>query len=412
MIPGSPVSRHPPGVSGDFDLVVVGGGIIGLAAAREFSLRHPDSSVCVLEKEPEIGSHQTGHNSGVIHAGVYYPAGSLKARLCRAGKEQLERFCAEREVPFERPGKLIIATDRLEMKRLDQLESRARANGVPGLVRLGPSGITELEPNATGLSALHSPQTGVVDFREVARALADDLIARGHIVATDHEVERILPGDRPEVIHTRGRLSAVRVLCCAGAWSDRLAQASGGSSDPRIVPFRGSYLKVKTHRQDLVRGMIYPVPDPDLPFLGVHLTRHIDGSLAIGPTAMMAGSPDPEQGRLGRVRDLLHTVSWPGTRRMAWRNRRSARQEITHAVFRHRLVEEARRFVPSLSVDDVSPGISGIRAQAVTRDGQLADDFIFDRTGKVLHVRNAPSPGATSSLAIAGYLADSMEKLD
>lgn len=398
-------------VDGDFDLVVIGGGIVGLAAAWEAGRRDPGLSICVLEKEAELARHQSGQNSGVIHAGVYYAAGSLKARLCRLGKGRLEEFCEEREIPFRRLGKLIVAVSEEEIPRLDALEERARANEVDGLRRIDSDGIAAIEPNATGLAALHSPGTGVIDFREVAEALAADLISSGQVVAVGHEVTGIESGrDRTEVMHARGRVTASRVLCCGGAWSDRLAGMSGGSADPRIVPFRGSYLEVVESRQELVRGMIYPVPDPELPFLGVHLTRHVDGSLTIGPTAMLAGSPDPRQPMATRLRDLGRTASWPGTPRMIWNNRASARHEISNALFRRRLIEAARSFVPALRPEDVRPSKSGIRAQAVTRDGELADDFVFDRTGRVLHVRNAPSPGATSSLAIADHLVDLLDE--
>ncbi|MBN8866529.1 MAG: L-2-hydroxyglutarate oxidase [Solirubrobacterales bacterium] len=399
-------------MQGPFDLVVVGGGIVGLAAAREAALRRPEWRICVLEKEDDLATHQTGHNSGVIHAGVYYEAGSLKARLCRDGRRRLEEFCRGRGVPFRRVGKLIVATEPEELPRLDALEQRARDNRVPGLERLGPAGIKEIEPHAAGLAALHSPETGVVDFAAVARALAAELAERGHAIATGHEVTGIEPaGDRSEVRHSHGVTIADRVLCCAGAWSDRLAVGSGASPDPRILPFRGAYLEVSEEKRDLVKGMIYPVPDPALPFLGVHLTRHLDGSLSVGPTALLVATAQPAQPLRGRVRDLLRVASWPGTRRMAWRNRAAARQELTHALHRGRLIEAARRFVPELDRSDLRPGMSGIRAQAVGRDGALADDFAFSQVGHVLHVRNAPSPAATSSPAIGSHLAERLDEI-
>lgn len=399
-------------VTGDFDLVVIGGGIIGLAAAWEMSRRRPGHRICVLEKEAGLAGHQSGHNSGVIHAGVYYEAGSLKARLCRDGRLRLERFCREHEVGIKRLGKLIVATEPEELPRLDALEARARANRVPGLERLDTAGLVGIEPHATGLAALHSPQTGAVDFAEVARALAADLAGDGHTIATGHEVTGIVPeGDRTVISHPRGTVVATRVLCCAGAWSDRLAVAAGASPDPRIIPFRGSYLEVRPEKRDLVKGMIYPVPDPALPFLGVHLTRHIDGSLSIGPTALPVVSPQTDRPMSGRIRDLIHLATWPGTPKMAWQNRSVARQEIGHALFRSRMITAARRFVPALDPNDIGPGSAGIRAQAVSRDGSLADDFVFAHTGRVLHVRNAPSPGATSSLAIADHLANLLDRL-
>ncbi len=393
-------------------MAVVGGGILGLASAWEISRRRPDSRICVLEREPVVAAHQTGHNSGVIHAGVYYAAGSLKARLCTDGRRRLEEFCEQKNIPFRRAGKLIVATRPIELQRLDGLEERARANGVPGLRRLGPDEIKEVEPHIEGLAALHSPETGIVDYPVVCEALARDLTEAGHTVATGHEVTGASKvEDGVLVTHTRGEIKADRVLFCAGAWSDRLAISSGADPDPRIIPFRGNYLHVKPEKQELVKGMVYPVPDPDLPFLGVHLTRHIDDSLSIGPTALLVGSLQAKKAWSVSFRDAWRTATWPGTFRMAWDNRQAAREELKHAVNQRALLAEAQRFLPALRREDVEPGFSGIRAQAVGRDGSLADDFVFSESERILHVRNAPSPGATSSLAIAAHLADRLESV-
>jgi L-2-hydroxyglutarate oxidase len=393
------------------DLAVVGAGILGLAAARELQRRHPGSSVCVLEREGRIAAHQTGHNSGVLHAGIYYAPGSLKARLCREGIERMYAFCGERGIPHERCGKLIVATDRSELGRLDELERRGSANGVPGLRRLDAPGIRELEPHCAGVAALHSPETGIADFAAVARELAEDVREAGGVVACSSGVEAITPGARSlRLRHAAGELEASHALFCAGAWSDRLAVSAGAPADPRIVPFRGAYLRLRPERRELVRSLIYPVPDPALPFLGVHLTRDTAGEVLVGPTALLALGRDSY--RLGRARpgDLAATAAWPGTWRLVRRWWRIGATEIRHAASRRAFVAAARRFVPELRVDDVEPAFAGVRAQALGRDGSLVDDFAFSATERALHVRNAPSPGATSAFAIARHIADEAER--
>ena len=389
------------------DVVVVGAGIVGLATARELSLRHNGIRVAVFEREGEPVTHQTGRSSGVIHAGIYYVPGSLKARLCVEGARRLYEFCAERGIPAERRGKLIIATRRKEISRLDELELRGQKNEVPGLRRLRPDEIAEVEPNARGIAALHSPATGTVDFQAVARAFADDVVAKGGSVTTSCEVRAIREREGGvSVEHALGTTHAQALVSCAGAWSDRLAVAAGAPSDTRIVPFRGAYLRLRPERAHLVRSNIYPVPDPDLPFLGAHLTRGHDGEVLLGPTALMVGALDAY--KAGRVRsaDLWQTVSWPGTWRMARNHWRSGATEIRRALRPSALVREAQRLVPELTPSDFAPGPSGIRAQALARDGSLVDDFVVSRTWHCVHVRNAPSPAATSSLALARLIAD------
>ena len=393
--------------SGECDLAVVGAGILGLAAARELGARHPGLDIRVLEREPEVGTHQTGHNSGVVHAGIYYAPGSLKARLCTAGARELYEFCERRSVPFERCGKVIVATGPEELQALDELERRGRANGVEGLRRLDEHGLRELEPHARGVAALHSPATGIADFAAVAREMANDVAAAGGRIATGCEVHALRPGARHvDIRHARGETRARNAIVCAGAWSDRLAVATGAPADPRIVPFRGAYLRLRPERRHLVRSLIYPVPDPALPFLGVHLTRHVDGEVLVGPTALLA--PGRDAYRLSRVvpRDVAATLAWPGTWRMARRFWRTGLTEIRHAASRRAFVAEAARYVPELRAGDVVPAFAGVRAQALGRDGRLVDDFVFSGGEHVLHVRNAPSPAATSSLAIARLIAD------
>jgi len=393
------------------DVVVVGAGILGLAVARELLARRPDVGVTVLEREDRVGAHQTGHNSGVVHAGIYYAPGSLKARLCVEGARELYDFCERHDVPVERCGKVIVATTAAELPGLDELERRGRRNGVPGLRRLDGADLRELEPHAEGVAALHSPATGIVDFPGVARALAAEIGAAGGTIALAREVLDVAAGSREVVLRTpAGELVARHAVFCAGAWSDRLAVAAGAEPDPRIVPFRGAYLRLRRDRRHLVRGLIYPVPDPALPFLGVHLTRHIDGDVLVGPTALMAGARDAY--RLGRVRpaDIRATLAWPGTWRMARRFWRTGVSETAYAASRRAFVRAAQRYVPDLRPEDVLPGPSGVRAQALGRDGTLVDDFVISHTERALHVRNAPSPAATSSLAIARLIADRAEE--
>ena len=393
------------------DLAVVGGGIVGLAVARELARRHPRKSVCVLEREASIGTHQTGHNSGVIHAGVYYTPGSLKARLCVEGARELYAYCEKRGIASEACGKLIVATDASELSRLEELERRGRANGVPGLRRIDAREIEALEPHARGIAGLHPPGTGIVDFGAVARAYAEDVLKAGGSVLTGCGIKGVEPRCRAlRLLHAQGATEAGHAIFCAGAWADRLAVAAGADPDPRIVPFRGAYLRLKPARRGLVRSLIYPVPDPSLPFLGVHLTKHIDGDVLIGPTALLAGARDAY--RLARIRreDLLDTLAWPGSWRMFRHWWRTGLTELSHAAWRSTLVRAAARYVPELRADDVEPAFAGVRAQALGRDGRLVDDFVFSATPRALHVRNAPSPAATSSLAIGRYVAEEAER--
>jgi (S)-2-hydroxyglutarate dehydrogenase len=393
------------------DIAIVGGGILGLAVARELGKRQPSASICVLEREQQLGTHQTGHNSGVIHAGVYYVPGSLKARLCVEGAREMYEYCESNEISSERCGKVIVATDASELERLDELERRGNANGVPGLKRIDADGIRELEPHATGVAGLHSPNTGIADFPAVAHAYARDVKEAGGTIATGCEVTNVqVSGRSLRLTHSHGVTEAGNVVFCAGAWADRLAVAAGADPDPRIVPFRGAYLRLRPERRHLVRSLIYPVPDPSLPFLGVHLTKHIDGEVLVGPTALMAAARDAY--RLGTVhrRDLVETLAWPGTWRMLSRWWRTGVTEIRHAALRSAFVKAAARYVPELETADVEPSFAGVRAQALGRDGKLVDDFVFSHTERALHVRNAPSPAATSSLAIARYVSDEAER--
>ncbi len=392
------------------DIAVVGAGIVGLAVARELALRHPDASVAVLEAADAIATHQTGHSSGVIHAGIYYRPDSLKAELCVAGRRALFAYCAERGIRAQRPGKLIVATQERELGGLEELLRRGTANGVEGLRRIGADEIREIEPHAAGIAALHSPATGAVDFGTVARGFAADLAAAGGTVSTGCAVRTLTPRTgRIALGHARGSTTARAAVICAGAWSDRLAVAAGAPQEPRIVPFRGAYVRLRPERAGLVRTSIYPVPDPELPFLGMHLTRGLDGAVEAGPSAMMVAARDAYRLRRVVPRDLAATLSWPGTWRLTRRHWRAGLSEIHRAASRRGFVAELRRFVPELRPGDVVVGHAGVRAQALGRDGALVDDFVISRTERALHVRNAPSPAATSSLALGARIADMVE---
>lgn len=392
-------ARPTPAAPGETDFAVVGGGILGLAVARELSARRPGATIVVVEREASVGTGQTGRNSGVVHAGIYYAPGSLKARLCAEGARLLYRYCDEHGVPYERCGKLIVARYEGELARLGELERRGRENGVPGLRLLTGEELREVEPHARGVAALHSPETGIVDFGAVARALGNELNARGTPVATRCSVRGVgQRGGRVVLRHDQGETRARFAVFCAGLAADRLAAAAGADPDPRIVPFRGAYLYLAPERRSLVRGLIYPVPDPALPFLGVHLTRHIAGEVSLGPSALLwpRGPGD---------------VLWPGTLRMARRWWRTGVRELRHAASRRAFAAEAANYVPELCPGDFERGFTGVRAQALSRDGRLVDDFVISETERALHVRNAPSPAATSALAIAHLVGERVDSL-
>jgi L-2-hydroxyglutarate oxidase len=393
-------------------VVVIGGGILGLAAARELLARRPGARLAVLEREPRLAAHQTGHTSGVVHAGIYYEPGSLKARLCVEGARELRAYCEGRELPFEVNGKLIVAAEPAELPRLDELERRGRENGVPGLRRVAGDEIAAIEPHARGVAALHSPATAVADFGAVARSFAGDIAAaRGTVHAGCAVLGSRAQEGRIAVRHSEGVTEACLAVFCAGLWSDRLAVAAGAPADPRIVPFRGGYLRLRPGRRELVRANLYPVPNPELPFLGAHLTRAIDGEVLIGPSALIAPARDAYRWRV-RPGDLAAVVAWPGTWRFAARHWRLGLTELRRAASRRSFAAEAARLVPELRAADLERGPAGVRAQAVGRDGRLVDDFVVHRTERAVHVRNAPSPAATSSLALARLIVDQLAGLD
>ena len=394
----------------DSAIGVVGGGIVGLAIGREL-MRRRDAPVVVFEKEDRLGAHQTERNSGVVHAGIYYRPGSLKAELCTRGRTLLRDYCSERGLPYEELGKLVVAVDSSELGRLDALERTARANRVPGLRRIGGAEIAEIEPGAAGLEALHSPATAVTDFAAVARAMGEDIEAAGGAVLLSARVDRIgRAGGAVEVTTTTGARRVDRLVICAGLHADRVARRVDGRRGPRIVAVRGEYLSVAAAKRDVVRGLIYPVPDPRYPFLGVHFTRRVTGELEIGPNAVLALKREGYRRTDFSLAELAGLAAWPGFWRMARAHWRTGLAELRGSWSTRAYMRSAQRYVPGIGIDDVSRGRTGVRAQALDRNGSLVDDFRIFLEDGIVSVRNAPSPAATSSLAIAEHVADAMEK--
>ena len=391
------------------DVAVIGGGIVGLATAHQLLRRRPGLRLAIVEKEPELARHQSGHNSGVLHAGLYYAPGSLKATLCREGKVEVERFAEEHGIPVRHPGKLVVALSEAELPRLEALRERAEANGVEGLEAAGPERIRELEPRAAGIGGLWSPRTGIVDFRAVALAIADDVRGQGGRIDTGRAVTGLRELPDGVVLSTgRGELRAGRVIACAGLQADRVAAMSGGGAPgvPRIVPFRGDYYTLKPAARGLVSRLIYPVPDPRFPFLGVHFTPRIDGEVWAGPNAVLAFAREGYRRRDVDLRDLFGTLTYRGFLRLAGRYLRMGLAEMWRDWSKPAFVAELQRYLPDLRADQLTFGPSGVRAQALGADGTLVDDFSLGGSQRILHVHNAPSPAATASLAIGRVLAE------
>ncbi|MCW2793974.1 MAG: hydroxyglutarate oxidase [Nocardioides sp.] len=385
--------------------VVVGGGVVGLSVARALQRQHPDRPVLVLEKEDGLAAHQTGHNSGVIHSGLYYAPGSLKARLAVEGAASLKAYCEDRGIAYDVPGKLVVATSAREMAQLDRLEGVGGQNGVP-VRRLTAAEVREREPHLRVSGALEVSSTGRVDYRDVAAALAAEIREAGGEIRSGVTVASVTPaGSGARVRTDRETIEAHRVAVCAGLQSDRLARASGLDPGVRILPFRGEYSELVPGREFLVKGLVYPVPDPDLPFLGVHLTRGIDGTVHIGPNAVPALAREGYSWSDIVPRDVWEAVSYPGSWRLARKYGKTGAQEIVRSLRGKALVSAARGMLPELRAQDVRKSGSGVRAQAVTRDGRLVDDFLFLRQGPALHVLNAPSPAATACLPIGEHIA-------
>jgi L-2-hydroxyglutarate oxidase LhgO len=392
-----------------YDVTIIGAGIIGLATARALLQRQPRLRLVVLDKEPAIAAHQTGHNSGVIHSGVYYAPGTLKARLCVQGSRDLYAYCDSRGITAERCGKVIVAADERELPRLDELYRRGVANGVPGLELIGPKRLREIEPYCAGVRALWVPSTGIVDYGRVAAAYADDLRASGGEVRVGSGVRAIRNVPESVVLQTEsGDVKTRFLIACAGLQADRVAQLSGAPVEPRIVPFRGDYWLLRPERRYLARNLIYPVPDPAFPFLGVHFTRRSeDGAVWLGPNAVLAFAREGYRRLHTNPADLVEVVGYPGFRRMASKFWRTGLMELHRDFSKRAFLQSLQRYIPALSIADLIPGPSGVRAQALDRSGRLVDDFVVNvQDGRIIHVRNAPSPGATSSLAIGRLIAE------
>jgi 2-hydroxyglutarate dehydrogenase len=391
------------------DTIVVGAGIVGLAVAREVLARRPAERVLVVEREAAPATHQSTHNSGVIHGGIPYAPGSLKARLCVDGAARMHAYCDANAIAVQRVGKLFVALREDELPALAELERRGRANGVRELRRLDGDALRAIEPHAAGIAALHARGTAIVDFGAVCRRLAADVADAGGELRCGWPVAGVrIAGSTIRLRSTAGEeVQAARAIFCAGLWSDRLAVLAGADPDPRIVAFRGAYRRLRPERRSLVRGLIYPVPDPRLPFLGIHLTPRVDGTVLVGPTAMLATA----RGARRQPADIRDTVTWPGTWRMARRWWRTGLTEARLAADPRAIAAAAARYVPAIGRDDLVPAFAGTRAQAVARDGRLLDDFALSRTPRAIHVRNAPSPAATSALALAALIADQADRL-
>jgi len=394
------------------DIVVVGGGIVGLATTLQLLRRFPDLQMHILEKEPELATHQSGHNSGVLHAGLYYAPGSLKARLCREGKAAVEEFATQHGIPFEHCGKLVVALDESELGRLASLKERATANGVEGLAELGQEEIREIEPYAAGIRALHSPKTGIIDFRRIALAYADEIRAAGGTIEVGRRVSGIERRPDGMVVTTTGSdgvertIQTSNVISCAGLQSDRVAAMTGSQGDERIVPFRGDYYTLTVDARHLSRGLIYPVPDPRFPFLGVHFTKRIDGAVWAGPNAVLAFAREGYHRSDVHLRELASTLAYRGFQRLAGRFMSTGLAEMYRDFWKPAFLKELQRYVPELRGDQIVFGPAGVRAQSLRRDGTMVDDFSLGESDHVIHVRNAPSPAATASLAIGRELAE------
>ncbi|MEC7556141.1 MAG: L-2-hydroxyglutarate oxidase [Planctomycetota bacterium] len=397
----------------DVDLVIAGGGIVGLATAFRFMERYPGRRVTVLEKESDVAAHQTGHNSGVLHSGIYYKPGSLKAENCRAGKMAMEAFCEEHNIPFERCGKVIVAVDEQELPALERIHERGLANGV-ACEMVGAERLGELEPHAAGIRAIHVPESGIVDYREVCRTLARLIVDRGAELRFDSRIFGIQQeSDRVVVETTSGDVSGGLLVNCTGLQCDRVARLGGVKPEAKIVPFRGEYFELKPEAQSLCRNLIYPTPDPKFPFLGVHFTRMIQGGVECGPNAVLAFAREGYRKRDINVRDLCESLTYIGFLRMAARHWRTGMGEMWRSFSKRAFVKALSRLLPEIRCEHLEPAPAGVRAQALSTDGTLVDDFVVQPYGRVVNVGNAPSPAATASLNIGrlvvGRLAERFE---
>ena len=391
----------------DFDIVVIGGGIVGLASAYKIQLHHPETSIAVLEKEEQLAAHQTGHNSGVIHSGLYYKPGSNKAKTCARGRQELIAFAGEHNIPYEICGKIIVATEEKELANLEQIFRNGLENEIEGVEKIGPDEIKEAEPFCCGIAGIRVPCTGIIDFTEVAKKLGRLIAAesQGNKVLTSHKVLGFEKHDSfTKVVTNQTTFTARYIINCAGLHCDRIAKLDGVVAGVRIVPFRGDYYELTENGVEKVKGLIYPVPDPAFPFLGVHFTRKIDGSVECGPNAVFSFKREGYRKTDFSLRDSWDSLSYCGTWKMFFRHWKYGLGEYTRAFSRKLFLRQLQRLIPSLGADDIKPGNAGVRAQAVGRDGEPIDDFRIERRKNSIHVLNAPSPAATASLAIGDYV--------
>jgi L-2-hydroxyglutarate oxidase len=389
-----------------YDICIIGAGLVGLSVARAITLGHSVGSIAVVDKEDTVAVHQSSHNSGVAHSGLYYRPGSLKARLCVDGRRELQGYCQDNDIGYRQSGKLVIASRESELGPLDELERRGKANGLVGITRLGASEIKDHEPAAVGLEALHVPEAGVVDFPAVAARLAADLVRNGGEIVTGFSVDQIDHTVDGAVIRSMDReIRAKVVINCAGLQSDRVARMAGVTSEVRIVPFRGEYYTLVPEAGHLVKALIYPVPDPRFPFLGVHFTRRIDGSVEVGPNAVLAVGREHYRDAAPQWDELRETLRVPGFQKLAMRHWWTGAAEMIRSRSRNLYARSARRLVPQVRSEHLVPGGAGVRAQAISPEGRLVDDFVIEEAGSTVHVLNAPSPGATASLAIGARVA-------
>jgi L-2-hydroxyglutarate oxidase LhgO len=392
--------------SGQYDIVIIGGGILGLSTAMQLLERAPQWRVAVVEKEEELATHQTGHNSGVMHSGIYYRPGSQKAKFCVAGLNNMVKFCEENEIEYQQCGKVIIALHKSELGRLQDLYERGTANGVPDLEIVGPERLKEIEPHTAGVRALWAPHTGIVDFSKVAAAFAIKFQQAGGDIFTGAAVKKITRSSGAVALETtKGTLQAKHLINCAGLYADKVASMTGENVGVRIIPFRGEYYTLRPESHHLVSGLIYPVPDPQFPFLGVHFTRNIKGHVEAGPNAVMALRREGYRKRDFSLGDTLGNLAYPGFWKMAFKYWKIGMGEVYRSYSRRVFLRDLQRLLPEIQNSDLAGGGSGVRAQAVARDGSLLDDFSIIQSGDAIHVLNAPSPGATSSLAIGEHIA-------
>jgi (S)-2-hydroxyglutarate dehydrogenase len=393
------------------DYLIIGGGIIGLATAWQLSRRHPQATIVVLEKEPRLAEHQTGRNSGVLHSGIYYKPGSLRAINCRAGKAAMEAFCSEHNLPYEICGKVIVAVSEAELPALNRIYERGQANGV-NCQLIGPERLHELEPHAAGVQAIHVPEAGIVNYRRVTEKLAELVSASPGRVVTNARVTAIRREGPNVIVHsTSGEFAAPVLVNCTGLHSDRIAALAGARPEAKIVPFRGEYYELRPESRHLCRNLIYPVPDPKFPFLGVHFTRMIEGGVECGPNAVLAFAREGYRKTNVNLRDLVESLTYGGFLRMAWKHWPTGLGEMWRSVSKRAFLRALQRLVPEVRSEDLLPGRAGVRAQALGRDGVLVDDFVIQVEGNIVNVLNAPSPAATSSLNIGKLIVEKLEQV-